>query len=445
MTRLLQARIALIALIGGCALTGIATGSTAEAAEFDCLPTSGFDHCVRFTFTGADQTFTVPGDADRTDVYIQAWGAGGGGTANDATSQAQGGAGGYSAGHLNLSGATALTIIVGGGGAAGNGGQASTALTAAQDPSYGGGGPSQFPGTALGWSGASGGGRSAVRVDLADATSVSGEVLTAGGGGGANDGTENVTEQAGGGGGQLGQDGNCSFFLCTNGAGGGATQSAGGAAGSNLNETTPATPGSQFQGGAGGCGPSVGAIECGGGAGGGYFGGGGGGEVSSPYDAPGGGGSGHLDPVVSNATTVAAVDATPMNTADPHYLDRVGHGGNADDENGGPGLVVIEYNLTAATSTPTPTTAPPTSSPATTNTPTASTSVSTVATTPSATSATVESDAPATAVATQDSTTGPALATTGPRHLAQLLAAALLLIAFGVVLLVTSRRRGKRV
>ncbi len=120
-------------------------------------PAAGGGGCTSgaqtFSYTGADQTFTVP--AGCTNITIRAWGAGGGGPG----AAGPGGAGGYTTATLAVNGGDTLTIMVGQGGPmTGN--------------TYGGGGSSP-----LAYSRGSGGGRSAIR-------SGGNDLLTAGGGGG---------------------------------------------------------------------------------------------------------------------------------------------------------------------------------------------------------------------------------------------------------------------
>lgn len=117
---------------------------------------------VTYNYTGADQTYSVPGNV--TAVFAEIWGAGGGGTTGCASGDT-GGAGGYTQGMLNVTPGQQLTVIVGGAGAVGG----------ATRP-YGGGGSAWYYNAT--WYGSSGGGRSAVR------NAAGTELMTAGGGGG---------------------------------------------------------------------------------------------------------------------------------------------------------------------------------------------------------------------------------------------------------------------
>ncbi|MFA5087047.1 MAG: DUF2341 domain-containing protein, partial [Candidatus Paceibacterota bacterium] len=210
---------------------------------------SGMGTSTVFTYTGADQTYTVP--AGVTSISVKAWGGGGGGgNPGGWTFGYPGGGGGYTQGVISVSPGQTLTVIVGAGG---NNGSISNA-----NFSYGGGGKNCTTGTDCQYGG-QGGGRSAIRNG-------STELLTAGGGGGGGSRYSTSINAAGGaGGGAIGQTGvggeNSTY------GGGGGTQSAGGAGGA---ATNVGVAGSQYQGGY----PS--SNSYGGGGGGGWYGGGGG-------------------------------------------------------------------------------------------------------------------------------------------------------------------------
>jgi hypothetical protein len=212
-----------------------------------------------FTYTGGQQTWTVP--AGVTEVAIEAWGAQGGPAAccNAGDETEDGGLGGYAVGTLKVTPGETLYVYVGGKGVKqGSGG-------------FNGGGPGST------W-GAGGGGASDVRQG---GTAVGNRVIIGGGGGGGNCGCPDHGT-GGDGGGKNGSDG-----LNLNGGftpGGGGSQNGGGTAGSN-----PGTAGSLGQGG------GVSQYHVAGG-GGGYYGGGG------AYAAGGGGGSSYIDNL-KNAST----------------------------------------------------------------------------------------------------------------------------------------------
>ena len=56
---------------------GVAVASPTSASAVDCDPGS-FASCQRVSYTGADQTWTVPPGV--TSIAVEMWGAGGGGT-----------------------------------------------------------------------------------------------------------------------------------------------------------------------------------------------------------------------------------------------------------------------------------------------------------------------------------------------------------------------------
>ncbi len=85
----------------------------------NCTPDTGFTNCARFTYSGSDQTFTVPSGA--ISLNIRAWGANGA----QAPSSPAGGGGGFASGNLAITAGTNLTIVAGGsGGGYGGGGYA---------------------------------------------------------------------------------------------------------------------------------------------------------------------------------------------------------------------------------------------------------------------------------------------------------------------------------
>jgi hypothetical protein len=265
-----------------------------------------FRTAVTFSYTAANQTFTVPPGIFFIAVYM--WGGGGGGGGRDASQTGGGGAGAMVQGVLRVRAGEPLTIVVGGGGSTGS-------------TVYGGGG--RGSGVGGGTSGG-GGGRSAIVRSGADV------VVAGGGGGGSYNATQGGSATFSG----TGADGSGGT---TGGKGG--TQSAGGAAGSGSVFGSPATPGSQGQGGGG--------SGFGGGGGGGWYGGGGG---SSDLGAGGGGGSSYtslliLVPGQSVFGFTSPDGKTAPNTTSPYYVSGVAAGGNksGSGDAGGNGLVVIAY------------------------------------------------------------------------------------------------------
>jgi hypothetical protein len=292
---------------------------------------------VAFSYTGADQSWTVPTGVSR--AIVKAWGAGGG---SDSSGSGRYGAyGGFATGTATLTPGQSMVVVVGQGGAIG---------------AYGG-------------SGGGGGGYAGLfRTSVTQGNAI----LIAGGGGGAGDGSD-----GGGGGGTTGGT------PVSNLAGGGGTQSAGGVAGNtrgspSISVTLP-TAGAALQGGNGGDdagsgftrlsyggggkgGSEPGGSQAGGGGGGGYFGGGGGSTCnygSNSGGAPGhagGGGSGYYNPTyVTSATLTAAptssaspassgggnTGASQVGNGDANWVSGVGTAGTS--QSGGNGRVVIIY------------------------------------------------------------------------------------------------------
>ncbi len=183
-----------------------------------------------FSYTGAEQNWTVPGGVTSANFFLL--GAGGGGATK--ALGGDGGGGGYATGSYAVTPGNVLTIIVGqrgGGDSAGPGPRGACSHTPLK---YGGGGQGgSCYGNIRGFS--SGGGRSAIR--LSGATT---DLTTAGGGGGGGWG------KAGGAGGGL--DGLSVSYVGQEGRGG--TQLAGGAGGTtNNNLGTPGLAGSAYLGG----------------------------------------------------------------------------------------------------------------------------------------------------------------------------------------------------
>lgn len=336
-------------MIAGAVSTSVI--NTAQAAEEECEPEADFTDCVRFTFDGGDQTFTVP---DRvTELDVRMWGAGGGGDAEDVTvtRTLAGGGGGYAAGTVEVTGGQELTVTAGEGG-----------VVASTERTYGGGGA----GGGGGFPGSSGGGMSA----LWDGPFGPTPIMIAGGGGGISPGVTPVTQDGVGGGAGGGLEGSWDFNDTTAGvdlSGRPGTQTEGGAAPTDDTGCDPAPmDGSQFQGGDGGT--AIGdnfPAEGGGGGGGGFFGGGGGrcqddgdgqGLPDDPQNGAGGGGSGFIDgPGVTDATTPSQTDVEASNgdlvpvgedapstgAGDPFYTAGIGVGAFRGD--GGNGEVVIQW------------------------------------------------------------------------------------------------------
>jgi hypothetical protein len=224
-----------------------------------------YTNFVKFDYTGAIQTWTVP--AGVTKIFVDAAGAQGG-----SASPYLGGKGGKVSGILAVTPGDVLQITVGG---------QSTSNIAVYG--FGGNGGRS---TAYGTIARAGGGLSAISTS-APVTQANALVIAAGGGGTA------TNNHAGNGGAGGGLNGVSAPFTYGGTRGVGASQTAGGAAGtpSDGNSTNP-TAGSAINGGAGGIvgGASAG-WNGGGGGGAGYFGGGGGAGGGNAQGSGGGGSS----------------------------------------------------------------------------------------------------------------------------------------------------------
>lgn len=313
-----------------------------------------------YSFTGGDQSFTVPSGVTR--VTFKLWGAGGTATVS-LTSFALpfGGDGGFTQSTLATSGGTTYTVIVGQSTFNRNGGL-----------NYGGGRSGNYDGS---YGGGDGGGRSAIRIG-------STEILTAGGGGGGGmywmTGPHPAASPGGVGGGLVGGGGG-GYAWTAAGDGrtaGGGTQTAGGIGAKhqgpppNTGDPTFYTVrqapgnGAQFSGG------PVASTFSGGGGGGGWYGGGGGtGEryQDSGTRWGGGGGSGWVgrdgantlsgtnygavgDPqdlggrtdTVNNVTYYNTITIQGRNSGDANYGGNAGTGAK-DNLVGGHGRIVIIY------------------------------------------------------------------------------------------------------
>jgi hypothetical protein len=220
---------------------------------------------VTYSYTGADQTFTVPAGVYSIEI-TEMKGASGGQITTGGWSTP--GKGGLVSGTLAVTPGEVLTIVVGGAGG----------TTSSATPIYGGG----APGNNTGQTGTNGGGRTAIRRG-------GGDIVVAGGGGGGAAISAFNDNNAGSGGGSNGDNGqgtDHSGSATGSTGGGGGTQIAVGAGGAGFNTAANfGSPGSGFQGGA----PS---YQCGGG-GAGYYGGGGGGySINDTTNSAGGGGGG---------------------------------------------------------------------------------------------------------------------------------------------------------
>ena len=283
-----------------------------------------------FTYTGANQTFTVPASTYPPIVTVYMWGAGGGGTTGTSRPTNYGGAGAYLQGTLLVTPGETLTVIVG------QGGSAITVNGAAAAATYGGGGGVPSGGNST--QNSSGGGRSAIQRSSAD-------IVTAGAGGGS--GMTNTGANPAGytlAGGAAAWTGTAAAGDYPPGsstyAGKGGTPSAGGASGATYgdgNTTNVGTSGSLYTGGTAGL--------YGGGGGGGYYGGGGGNGGDGGYGRGGGGGSSYTA-FLTNATGSNSTNGySAPNTSSSYYQSGAGAGGTTGV--GGNGLIVMTYSITS--------------------------------------------------------------------------------------------------
>ena len=273
-------------------------------------PTGTSGTITTFSYTGANQTYTVPTGVTSIQVYM--WGAGGGGR-----NAFYGGSGAMIQGVLTVTPGETLNIVVGGGGGA---------PTTSPVSAYGGGGV-QGPGD--GGNSGGGGGRAAIQRG---GTAVTNDIVVAGaGGGGTNTGAGGSATFSG-----TANDGVSSTGL----QGRGGTQSAGGAGGGTGQYGT-GTAGSRGQGGSA-TNPNNTGSNDGGGGGSGYYGGGGGGTNGGDIGT-GGGGSSYTDNLtLIPGQSVLGINSTngssAPNTGSVYYVAGVGAGTTAV---GGNGLVVI--------------------------------------------------------------------------------------------------------
>jgi len=299
-----------------------------DAVRGDNWPGPPFSGATEtFTYTGADQTYTVPAGA--TSITFKVWGGAGG--SSNKNGVVYGGAGGFTQGTLAVSGGETLTIVVGGGGE----GTGATTGTSA----YGGGGQTSGAVSSDNRRGSGGGGYSGV---FDGSISQANAIIIAGGGGGSSGG------YIGHGGPGAYPDGiNAGLGWPTdggeNGVGKGGSQSAGGAGGTDGRETD-GNNGSALQGGNFSA-DSSNFYNSNGTGGGGYFGGGSG----ANYYNGGGGGSGYLDGSLTStsnansprpsATSGDTTGAVAPNTSDTDYVAGVAAAVQGDDGNNG--LVVL--------------------------------------------------------------------------------------------------------
>ena len=315
--------------VGGSGIVLIAT----LTSNIGIIPTVYY-----YYYTGADQIVPIP--SGFTKATIQCWGAGGATVGHGSYvvyNSGAGGGGGYTSATFTITGYSNLKIIVGQGGISRQNGVTAPAT-------YGGGGGQPLNLPNLFWGSASGGGRSAVQLNVSGTYT---EIITAGAGGGAGGAysTNGANLGTGGAGGGL-IGGNADRNTSEGGSGGNTTTLTGGARGPTVNAGTVPLVGSQFTGGTGG--------QYGSGGGGGYYGGGGGGLSTSYTFGGGGGGSSYINTTYQTASTAQTITQgtapTVANNAGlpTYFQNQIGNGGAATSStsvgsHGQHGFVIITY------------------------------------------------------------------------------------------------------
>ena len=303
-----------------------------------------------FTYTGSNQTFTVPSGITSFQIFM--WGAGGGGgnSNTDAYVGGNGGAGNYVTATIsNYSAGQTFSLLVGG---ANYYGTNSTAIA-----NYGGGGSGTGNSGSQG-PGGNGGGRTEFSIGGGANTPGGTRILVAGaGGGGAGSyytGEADGNRNGGNAGHPTGGQGGGTNTIPT-----GGTQSAGGSAGSgNSNSAWASVTATAGVAGIGGMGTSgsynqdIGYGRPGGG-GGGYYGGGGGSGGNSGAITPQGGAGGSSYANTSYASSITHTSGnqeTAPQTSSTHYAGGAGAGGTGDRNGvrhatslGGNGRIVLFY------------------------------------------------------------------------------------------------------
>ena len=250
-----------------------------------------------FSYTGSQQTFTVPSEVST--ITIKVWGGqgGSGGYYSSTNYCSTGGKGGYATGDLSVTAGSTVYVYVGG---HGEGFATCNTYMRNQAQKFGGwnGGGNGYGGT---YPGTGGGGASDIRYG---GTSISDrKIIAGGGGGGGNAYTSTQLSNGGAGGGASAETMANSTQFYNRTAGAAATQSSGNSNGVGSN----------------------GSANFAGGGGGGYYGGG-----TGQNSTGGGGGSGYIGGV-SNGTNIAGNASMP----NPDGGTMTGREGN--------GLIVISW------------------------------------------------------------------------------------------------------
>lgn len=261
---------------------------------------------IEFRYSNTVQQVTLSAGTYK----LECWGAQGG-SYNE--SYAAGGKGGYSVGTITLTENTPVYIYTGGKG---------IAYTTSTYTSQGGGG---FNGGGnAGYQGGGGGGASDIRIG---SDSLYARVIVAGGGGGAYSYSSSYCASGGAGGGTNGISGNYYSSSYSSWVGGGASQTAGGTAGTGSSTNYNGTAGTFGVGGNTGYKYNSTSYYSSGAGGGGWYGGGAAGNYSSSSRTRacgGGGGSGY----VYTASTAANYPSGRLLTSKYYLTDATIHAGN---------------------------------------------------------------------------------------------------------------------
>jgi len=290
-----------------------------------------------FSYTGSDQTFTVPYGV--TNIFAKTWGAAGGaGNAN--SPGGKGGAGGFSRCNISVSSGQNLAIVVGAGGMGNSSGATNSLIY----------GHKIAPTGRFGGQGASGGGGGGLSGIFNGSFTFANSILISGGGGGGSAYQSGTLGRGGSGGGANanGGDGDAQTFTGTA-YGRGGTLSAGGKTGSfyfksanGRGQENDSIDGGQLYGGHA---SSFSSWTEGAGGGSGYYGGGPGNHDSEGGNwGNGGGGSGYANlTLCSSVESYSATKDTLASQAisDAHYAS--GIGASTIAAAGGNGRVVLVY------------------------------------------------------------------------------------------------------
>ena len=274
---------------------------------FFLITNISFAETKSFTYSGSDETWTVPTGAKS--ITIEGYGAAGGTGGN---SGGAGGKGGYLQATISVTAGETLTIRIG---QKGHNGAMSTAATSTV---FGNGGRGGGGAMIDGYQGGAGGGTTYVKKSSTNLF-----VVGAGGGGNGVSGAGGSAVAGADGGGTTGGTGSAGEIGTSGGAGG--TQAAGGARGSGR-DAADGVAGVSFEGGNGGSTNYYLYGGGGGGGGGGYFGGGGAGAGLAGSGASGGGGSSFTIASATDVTnTQGHASATGNGSITFTYTTRTGY------------------------------------------------------------------------------------------------------------------------